>query len=197
MQRALLNRATMRVADRTDVSGRVTADEVNLDRFHNRIRKLRLIARTWLAAVTVSLGVYLGLPVCGLAQNDQGQNDQGLDPFVGSWLVHATVDTSSIPGFPLPFEFDALEANFEDGIVITTVVAGAPAHGVWKRICPGTYEVKFLYFPSGPQYPPGTIGTGRPGPLYLTRQGLSLPVHSTDSIPVQTGMLLIRFQEPC
>src|ERR1700748_611580 len=39
MQVALLNRAAMRVADTTDVSGRVTADEVNLDRFHNRIRK--------------------------------------------------------------------------------------------------------------------------------------------------------------
>jgi hypothetical protein len=40
MQHALLNRATMRVTDTTDVSGRVTADEVNLDRFHNRIRKV-------------------------------------------------------------------------------------------------------------------------------------------------------------
>ena len=40
MQRALLNRATMRVADTTDVSGRVTADEVNLDRIRNSIRKV-------------------------------------------------------------------------------------------------------------------------------------------------------------
>jgi plastocyanin len=47
MQRALLNRATMRVADTTEVSGRVTADEVNLDRFHNRIRKVcALVAAT-------------------------------------------------------------------------------------------------------------------------------------------------------
>jgi hypothetical protein len=38
MQRGMLNRATMRVADTMDVSGRVTADEENLDRFHNRIR---------------------------------------------------------------------------------------------------------------------------------------------------------------
>jgi hypothetical protein len=40
MQRAMLNRATMRVADTTDVSGRVTADEVNLDRFHNHMSKV-------------------------------------------------------------------------------------------------------------------------------------------------------------
>jgi hypothetical protein len=188
MQRALLNRATMRVADRTDVSGRVTADEVNLDRFHNRIREVRLIAGTWLASVTVSLGLYLGLTVCGLAQNDQGQNNQGfLDPFVGSWLVHATVDMTTISGFPpLPFEFDALEANFEDGTVIATVVAGAPAHGVWKRSAlPRTYDVKFLYFPSGPQYPPGTIGTGRPGPLVLNQAGTQLtgPFYGFDTAP--------------
>ena len=35
MPRAMLDRATMRVADTTYVSGRVTADEVNLDRIRN------------------------------------------------------------------------------------------------------------------------------------------------------------------
>src|ERR1700746_297051 len=37
MQRIVLNRATIEAADTTEVSGRVTANEVNLDRFHNRI----------------------------------------------------------------------------------------------------------------------------------------------------------------
>ena len=61
MQHAVQNRATIRVADRADVSGRVTADEVNLDRFHNRIRKVcALVAATlnppslrWMALFTV------------------------------------------------------------------------------------------------------------------------------------------------
>src|SRR5271165_1663980 len=39
MQHAVHTRATIEVADTAEVSGRVTADEVNLDRFHNRIRK--------------------------------------------------------------------------------------------------------------------------------------------------------------
>jgi hypothetical protein len=42
MQRASLNRATMRVAD-TDTreeSGRVTADDVNLERIHYSFRKV-------------------------------------------------------------------------------------------------------------------------------------------------------------
>jgi plastocyanin len=47
MPRTVHNRATIGVADRTDVSGRVTADEVNLDRFHNRFRKVcALVAAT-------------------------------------------------------------------------------------------------------------------------------------------------------
>ena len=51
MQHAVHTRATIRVADRTDVSGRVTADEVSLDRFHNRIRKVRaLVAATLVAS---------------------------------------------------------------------------------------------------------------------------------------------------
>jgi len=51
MQRAVHNRATIRVANRTDVSGRATADEVNLDRFHNRIRKVcALVAATLISS---------------------------------------------------------------------------------------------------------------------------------------------------
>jgi hypothetical protein len=40
MQRALLNRATMRVADTMEVSGGVTADDVNLERIHYSFRKV-------------------------------------------------------------------------------------------------------------------------------------------------------------
>src|SRR6516165_4095547 len=40
MQRSVVNRADIEAADTTELSGRVTADEVNLDRYHNRIRKV-------------------------------------------------------------------------------------------------------------------------------------------------------------
>jgi hypothetical protein len=40
MRCAVLNRATIEAADKTAVSGRVTVDEVNLDRIHNHIRKV-------------------------------------------------------------------------------------------------------------------------------------------------------------
>jgi len=63
MQQAVLNRAATRVADTTEVSGRVIADQVNLDRFHNRIRKVcALVAAT------------LIFPALAFAQNNQGDN---------------------------------------------------------------------------------------------------------------------------
>jgi hypothetical protein len=69
MQHAVFNFATIRVAETTEVSGRVTADEVNLDRFHNPIRKVCALGRTWLALVAASVGLYLVLPDRGLAQS--------------------------------------------------------------------------------------------------------------------------------
>jgi plastocyanin len=47
MQHAPHNRATIRVADTTEISGRATANEVHLDRIHNRISKVcALVAAT-------------------------------------------------------------------------------------------------------------------------------------------------------
>ena len=47
MQHAVHKRATIPVADRTGLSGAVTAHELNLDRFHNRISKVcALVAAT-------------------------------------------------------------------------------------------------------------------------------------------------------
>jgi len=72
MQHAVHNRATIRVADRTDVSGRVTADEVNLDRFQSRIRKIcaSVAARSkiYLSAATMILIVMLVVPASAQKQ---------------------------------------------------------------------------------------------------------------------------------
>ena len=66
MQHAVHNCATMRVADRTGLSGRVTADEVNLDRFHSCIHKLcALVAarsKVYLSVATMILILTLAVP---------------------------------------------------------------------------------------------------------------------------------------
>src|SRR6516165_1784668 len=61
MQRSVPNRAAIEAADTTEVGGRVTADEVNLDRFHNHMSKVcALVATTlipsslrWVSLLTV------------------------------------------------------------------------------------------------------------------------------------------------
>ena len=60
---AMFNRATMRVADTTEVSGRVTADSREKQTMKPTIRR-------WLALAIAFLGLYLALPEGGLAQND-------------------------------------------------------------------------------------------------------------------------------
>ena len=70
MQRAVLNRSAIEAADKTAVSARGTANEVNVDRIHNRIRKVcALVAAT------------LILPTLAYAQNNQG-NGPGINPSV-------------------------------------------------------------------------------------------------------------------
>jgi hypothetical protein len=48
MQRATHNCTTIRVADTTEISGRLAADETNLDRFYNRIGKVCALVATTL-----------------------------------------------------------------------------------------------------------------------------------------------------
>lgn len=66
MQYSVHNCATMHVAGRTGLSGRVTADEVNLDRFHNCIHKLcALVAarsKVYFSVATMILIVTLTVP---------------------------------------------------------------------------------------------------------------------------------------
>ena len=83
MKHTVHNRATIRVADRTDVSGRVTADEVNLDRFHKRIRKAcALVAgrsKVYLSAATMILILTLVVPASAQKQVSFSGAIQGLE----------------------------------------------------------------------------------------------------------------------
>jgi hypothetical protein len=104
MQRALLNRATMRVADTTEVSGRVTADSREKETMKSTVRR-------WVALISASLGLYLGLSVCGLAQNDQGQNDQGTGIKLGVPNgTYAFQDSGYVPPAPGATTLVPLEA---------------------------------------------------------------------------------------
>ena len=109
MLSAMLNRAAMRVADTTEVSGRVTADS-------REKQTMKPTIRTWLALVTVSLGLYLGLSVCGLA-NDQGQNNQGqCDAGInGTYSVHITGYVPDSSGNMVPLAVAGRVTHFTNG----------------------------------------------------------------------------------
>jgi hypothetical protein len=98
MQRAMLNRATMRVANTTEVSGRVTADSIKQELY---AKKQTNLWRLTIFGCVVSVGVLACLaPMPVLAQGQQGDQGQFVDPIEGSWIVHVTVDTyTPNPGF--------------------------------------------------------------------------------------------------
>jgi hypothetical protein len=63
MQRAVHDHAMIRVADRTDLSGRATADEVDLDRFQDRIRKVcALVGATLILSAPAQAGPPPSIP---------------------------------------------------------------------------------------------------------------------------------------
>jgi hypothetical protein len=147
MQRALLNRATMRVADTTEVSDRVTADQVNLDRFHNRIGKVGALvvarSKVYLSAATMILIVTLAVPA--VAQNQvpfkgaiQGYESDtphggpppttvlvvGLTTGVGTLVGQLTFSyelTVTLPGFTATGSGKLIAAN---GDIINTTITG-------------------------------------------------------------------------
>ena len=158
------------------------------------MRKL-WIALLRMAPCVVSVGVLVCLaPMPALAQGQQGDQGQFLDPIVGSWIVHVTVDTyTPTPGFPLPFMFDGLESFWGNGITIASDPTTGTAFGVWKRSgLPRTYDFKFLWIvPPALGLPPGTIRTGLPGPIVLNPQGTQMtgPFHGFDTDP-KNGMVI-------
>jgi hypothetical protein len=122
MQHAVHNRATIRVADRTDVSGRVTADEVNLDRFHNRLGKVcGLVAarsKVYLSAATMILMVTLAVPATAqklvpFKGAIQGQETDTLGPPPTQFAHGDTTGIASHVG-QLEFTYD-LTVNLSNG----------------------------------------------------------------------------------
>ena len=181
MQRALLNRATMRVADTTEVSSRVTADEVNLDRFHNRIRKVCALGRTWLALVAASVGLYLVLPDRGLAQSIT------LGTFRGTYVSGFTgyfVDAST--GNHTPFADGVRETFFGNGHAtgVATFWTGA---GVPSRV---SFTTTYTVNADGSASATVTDENGHMShfDLYITLDGSTFGFVGTDPGVISAGV---------
>ena len=193
MQHTVRNRATIRVADRTDLSGTVTADKVNLDGFHSPIRKLRVIARTWLALVTVSLGLYLGLPVCGLAQNNQGS---GIKLVVPKGTYSFRDSGYLLPAYPSLQPLVPLEAAGRITYVPTGPLGGTTSGVLWAsiggQISPITVKGSFTVNPDG-SVTEIEQQTGGPGALlhfadYPTPDGNTMTFVATETGSIVSGI---------
>jgi hypothetical protein len=183
MQHVVHNRATISVADRTDISGRVTADS-------REKQTMKPTIRTWLALVTVSLGLYLGLSVCGLA-NDQGQNNQGqCDAGInGTYSVHITGYVPGPSGNLVPLAAAGRVTHFANGTEIG--VATSVNNGQYQTT---TFKGTLTLNPDGVSWSETVIQTSAPFftlhfILYPTPDGNIINEVETDAGPTLAGVL--------
>ena len=130
-------------------------------------------------------------------RNNEREDGRFVDPIVGSWIIHVTVDTfTPTPSPPPPFKFDNLAAFWEDGIITTSDPSFGTGYGVWKKSGPPrTYDTKFLVVvPPGLGYPPGTIQTIFADNTVLNPQGDHMrgPFHGFSTDP--TGKVIDTFE---
>jgi plastocyanin len=178
MQHVVRNRATMRVADRTEVSGRVTADEVNLDRFHNRIRKVCASVFTlipsslrWMLLFTVPIVPQVlwaaGAPVTpqtwfatvGAQSNDKGR--QALAFLPNEIWIHT--------GDSITWRFDTNEVH------TVTFIPDSQVRPFFELV-PGS--------PSGSQFPDPTLPTTTVVSSPGQDQGPNLPLEKGSTFTV-------------
>jgi hypothetical protein len=103
---------------------------------------------------------------------DDGDHDRFVDPIVGSWIVHVTIDTIEIiippPNPPpvLPIKFDNVAALTADGITADFSPPSTTLYGPWEKVGPRIYRQKIVTVNEG-----GGNTTAFTGPLVLNQQG--------------------------
>jgi hypothetical protein len=97
MQRALLNRATMRVADTTEISGRVTADSIKHELYAKKQSSLWRLTIFGFCKVWSLVAATLILPSLTYADNNRG-DDHGDDLFSNNGLSYLITITNLPPG---------------------------------------------------------------------------------------------------
>ncbi len=85
---------------------------------------------------------------------------------VGSWTIEGTPNQ---PGAP---SFVNLGSIHRDGTVVNSDPVFGSGNGIWRRVGPRSFEVKFLTLvpPNDPFFPPNTLITVR-GEITVNRRG--------------------------
>ena len=179
MQHAVHNCATIRVSEKRDVSGRVTADS-------REKQTMKPIVRTWLALFAASVGLYLVLPDRGLAQSITLGTLKGTY-VTASWVGYFS-DSSDPTGKTLIPITSAGEETFDGNghaIGVVTVAVGAPAQ-VFKVPFKATYSVNA----DGVSLSETTVGTDMEHfDLYPTPDGSTIAQIETDAGTLRSNVL--------
>jgi hypothetical protein len=102
---------------------------------------MRLIVRRWLALVTASMGLYLALPVRGLAQSDAGPGIN-LGTLKGTYVFNITGYLTDASGNLLPLSAAGRETYFGNGSTSGVTTFSIKGQAVQRRVTfTGTYTV--------------------------------------------------------
>jgi hypothetical protein len=181
-------RNNFRVADRTDVSGRVTAGLINDGSRAKRQSSLWRICSSAIFGCVVSVGVLACLAPMPVRAQGQG------DPIVGSWIVHVTIDTIEIANPPLnpppvlPIKFDNVAALTADGITADFSPPSDTLYGPWEKVAPRTYRQKIVTVSEG-----GGGVTAFTGPLVLNKQGDQISGPMRTIITDKNGQITLEY----
>jgi hypothetical protein len=103
---------------------------------------------------------------------DDRDHDRFVDPIVGSWIVHVTIDTIEIiipapnPPPKLPIKFDNVAALTADGITADFGPPSTTLYGPWEKVGHRIYRQKIVTVNAD-----GGNTTAFTGPLVLNQQG--------------------------
>jgi hypothetical protein len=95
----------------------------------------------WLLALLLALAIPVPLLLAGDDYHDHNNDREHarfVDPIVGSWIIHVTVDT------PQSSNFDNIAAFWGDGITTSSDPTDGASYGVWKKMAPNTYFTKLV-----------------------------------------------------
>jgi hypothetical protein len=151
------------------------------------------------------LALAVAAPVLLADEQDYGQDrdhhDQGprrdTDSIVGSWVVQVFPNPPAPPPMPnMPHNKNLFTCTADGGSLNSDPTFGT-GHGVWKKVAPRTFAVKFLtLIPPGfdPPYPPEALATTSSEPLTLNLHGDEIrgPFKVVLTHPV-TGQELLSF----
>jgi hypothetical protein len=97
--------------------------------------------------LTILLALAVPTPMVIGGDNDR-EHGRFVDPIVGSWIIHVTVDKVTpppvLPDPQPPFKFDNIAAFWEDGITTSSDPTQGTSYGLWKKTGPATYFTKIV-----------------------------------------------------